>query len=54
MDDSEDRPIEKEAEIYKRIKLLGTGSFGRAFLVREVSNDCEWVVKQINLGELCP
>jgi hypothetical protein len=34
MEDSDDHPVEKEAEIYKRIQLLGSGSYGRAFLVR--------------------
>lgn len=34
MDDSEDNQLEKQAEIYKRQRLLGSGSYGRAFLVK--------------------
>lgn len=54
MEDSEDHPVEKEADIYKRIKLLGSGSYGRAFLVKEISTGEYWVIKQIDLNELSP
>lgn len=36
------------------MRLLGSGSYGRAFLVREVATGQEWAVKQINLADLSP
>jgi NIMA (never in mitosis gene a)-related kinase len=54
MDESEDQPLERECDIYKRIKLLGSGSYGRAYLVREVATGQEWAVKQIDLADLSP
>ena len=53
MEDSQDAP-QNEAEIYKRIKVLGSGAYGRAFLVQHRLSGQEWVIKQINLADLAP
>ena len=57
--DSEDlcysnKKIEKEQEIYKRISLLGTGSFGKAYLVRHIKEDTLYVIKQLNMVDMSP
>jgi NIMA (never in mitosis gene a)-related kinase 1/4/5 len=39
------KPTNAEYEYYKRIKLLGEGAFGKAFLVECVEDKSLWVVK---------
>lgn len=34
-----------EYEVYQRIKLLGEGSFGKAYLVRSTIDNLKYVVK---------
>ena len=34
-----------EYEIYRRIKLLGEGSFGKAYLVECLEDNTKWVIK---------
>lgn len=34
-----------EFELYKRIKLLGEGSFGKAYLVEDLKDGTKWVIK---------
>ena len=34
--------------------MLGSGSFGKAYLVRQISDDSQWVIKQINLSDMMP
>ena len=41
-----------EHELYKRIKLLGEGSFGKAFLVECVSDNTKCVIKQMDLNSM--
>jgi NIMA (never in mitosis gene a)-related kinase len=38
-----------EFELYKRIKLLGEGSFGKAYLVECLSDKSLCVIKQMDL-----
>lgn len=45
---------ESEADIYKRIRVLGCGSYGRAFLVQDKQFGEEWAIKQISLGDMAP
>lgn len=45
-------PQTTEHELYKRIKLLGEGSFGKAYLVKSLSDDSYCVIKQIDLSKL--
>lgn len=42
-------PNVAEYEIYKRIKLLGEGAFGKAYLVEQLVDKTLWVSKYINL-----
>ena len=42
----------KEAERYKKIKVLGEGSMGKAFLVENTENHELYVMKRINIGHL--
>ncbi|EAR85026.2 plant dual-specificity MAP kinase kinase family domain protein (macronuclear) [Tetrahymena thermophila SB210] len=44
----------QEYEIYKRLKLLGEGSFGKAYLVESQSDKSKWVIKQISLDAMSP
>ncbi|KAF6034950.1 NEK1 [Bugula neritina] len=37
---------------YQRIKLLGEGSFGKAFLVRDKTSNKQYVVKEINMSRM--
>lgn len=39
-----------EYEHYQRIKLLGEGSFGKAYLVKCLSDDSHCVIKQVDLS----
>lgn len=41
-------------EMYKRIKLIGEGSFGKAYLVESLSDGKLWVIKQISLETMNP
>ena len=41
-------------EIYTRIKLLGEGSYGKAFLVQSKSNKKYCVIKQLDINLLSP
>jgi len=41
-----------EYELYKRIKLLGEGSFGKAYLVECVSDGALCVIKQVDLSKM--
>jgi NIMA (never in mitosis gene a)-related kinase len=41
-----------EYEYYKRIKLLGEGSFGKAYLVECVSDGSLCVIKQVDLSKM--
>lgn len=41
-----------EHELYKRIKLLGEGSFGKAYLVECVSDNTKCVIKQMDLNSM--
>ena len=41
-----------EYEIYKRIKLLGEGSFGKAYLVEYIADGTKYVLKQVDLSKM--
>ena len=41
-----------EYEYYRRIKLLGEGAFGKAFLVECVSDGAKCVIKQMDLNNM--
>ena len=41
-----------EVPKYKRIKLLGEGSYGKAYLVECIQDSSKCVIKQINLFQL--
>ena len=41
-----------EYELYKRIKLLGEGSFGKAYLVECLSDGSLCVIKQVNISKM--
>ena len=41
-----------EYELYKRIKLLGQGSFGKAYLVQSLSDNSYCVIKQLDLSAM--
>lgn len=41
-----------EYEHYKRIKLLGEGSFGKAYLVECLSDNSLCVIKQVDLSKM--
>ena len=42
----------EEFEQYTKIKLLGEGSFGKAYLVTRNSDGLQCVMKQIDIGKL--
>jgi serine/threonine protein kinase len=44
----------KEAEKYKKVRVLGEGSMGRAYLVECTDNSRLYVMKRINIGHLGP
>ena len=52
--DEFDTKPEKEQDIYQRVKLLGSGSFGKAYLVKEKKTGELLVIKQINVADLEP
>lgn len=41
-----------EYELYKRIKLLGEGSFGKAYLVECLSDGSLCVIKQVDISRM--
>jgi NIMA (never in mitosis gene a)-related kinase 1/4/5 len=41
-----------EYEVYKRIKVLGEGSFGKAYLVECLSDNTLCVIKQVDLSKM--
>ena len=41
-----------EYELYKRIKLLGEGSFGKAYLVESIRDKKKCVIKQLDLNNI--
>lgn len=41
-----------EFEAYQKVKLLGEGSFGKAFLVRRVKDSLMCVMKMIDMGRM--
>ena len=43
----------QEFEHYKKIKLLGEGSFGKAFLVERNSDAVSIIFLIMNLAEMC-
>jgi NIMA (never in mitosis gene a)-related kinase len=46
--------VENEQEYYRRIKLLGEGAYGKAFLAEYIKDKSLWVIKQVNMAELSP
>ena len=42
----------RENEQYKRIKLLGEGSFGKVYLVQGSNDGAFYVIKQFSLNEM--
>jgi serine/threonine protein kinase len=42
----------EEFEQYTKIKLLGEGSFGKAYLVTRNSDGLQCVMKQIDIGRM--
>lgn len=44
------RRIEKEKDVYRKIKLLGQGAFGKAYLVECRQDSTLWVIKQIDMS----
>ena len=44
----------KEAEKYRKVKVLGEGSMGRAYLVECADDNKLYVMKRINIGHLGP
>lgn len=43
--------LRPEAEVYKRIKKLGEGSFGKVYLVRCLNSNVLCAIKQIDIKE---
>ncbi len=41
-----------EYELYRRLKLLGEGSFGKAYLVECLSDGSLYVIKQVDLSKM--
>ena len=41
-----------EFEHYKKVKLLGEGSFGKAYLVERISDGLKCVMKQIDIQKM--
>lgn len=44
--------IPQEQQLYKRIRLLGEGSFGKAFLVESLKDHQLYVIKQMDLSRM--
>ncbi len=43
---------EQYFEVYRKIKLLGEGAFGKAFLVQAESTKDYCVIKQVNISQM--
>lgn len=41
--------IIKESKVYRRLKLIGEGTYGKAFLVESVSDGQKFVIKQMDM-----
>lgn len=58
MEDSENlsQVIERgsEAEKYQKVRVLGEGAMGKAYLVRSSEDGLQYVMKRINIGHLPP
>lgn len=44
--------IQSESQLYKRLKILGEGSFGKAFLVENLKDHQLYVIKQMDLTRM--
>lgn len=44
--------IHNNSTKYKKIKMLGKGSFGKVYLVRNMINDQDFVMKEIYIGDM--
>lgn len=44
--------MEQHFEVYNKIKLLGEGAFGKAFLVQAQSTKELCVIKQVNISQM--
>jgi len=42
--------LEKEKDVYRKIKLLGQGAYGKAYLVECTQDHSKWVIKQIDMS----
>lgn len=55
LDSSQSQPkAEKGKDSYKKLKLLGQGAYGKAFLVESTEDGSKWVMKQINISDMTP
>jgi NIMA (never in mitosis gene a)-related kinase len=43
-----------EAEKYQKVRVLGEGAMGKAYLVRSSEDELQYVMKRINIGHLPP
>ena len=41
-----------EVERYQKVRVLGEGSMGKAYLVRSAEDGLQYVMKRINIGHL--
>lgn len=48
----QDQQQQEQFEVYKKIKLLGEGAFGKAFLVECQSSKELAVIKQVDIGKM--
>lgn len=48
----QDNPPQQQFESYKKIKVLGKGSFGKAFLVQAESDGSYAVIKKIDIAQM--
>ena len=46
------KKIASENDIYERLKLLGQGAFGEAYLVKEKSTGTMFVIKQMSIAQM--